>query len=254
MAQTVGAVEPGVAEIGGPPRATPRPKLLVVDDQPEVCSLLAEVFSARGFEVARAFGGLEALAKVEKEQPTMVLLDVRMPDLDGIEVLKKIREGGPRPPVLMMSGNDDVTVAKRTIDLGAVDYVLKPFDFDHIERIVLKTLSGAQAPGPGQGVAAPVSLPEASPHGLLYDLALEIFQATRRFHPEAHGALGTALEGVALSMMQKGHASDKPELVKALYQLRMLTRFARDLGDLTDEQHRLLEAHLVRARRANGLN
>ena len=254
MANTVGTVEPGVAEVGGPLRANPLPKLLVVDDQPEVCSLLAEVFSARGFEVVRAFGGLEALAKVENEQPAMVLLDVRMPDLDGIEVLKKIREAGPRPPVLMMSGNDDVTVARRTIELGAVDYVMKPFDFDHIERIVLKTLSGSQAPSAGSGASAPISLPDASPHGMLYDLALEIFQATRRFRPDARGALGAALEAVALQVMQKGNASEKPELVKALYQLRMLTRFARDLGDLTDEQHRLLEAHLVRARRANGLN
>lgn len=252
MAEALVAVED---EIGtaGPPVPSISVKILVVDDQPEVCSLLEEFFSARGFEVARALGGLEALAKIEKDPPGMVLLDVRMPDLDGIEVLRKIREAGPRPPVLMMSGNDDVTVAKRTIDLGAVDYVLKPFDFDHIDRIVHKTLSDPEPTRPDSGEPPP-TLPAASPHGLLYDLALEIFQATRKFRPESRGALGSALETAALSVMQKGGASEKPELIKALFQLRMLTRFARDLGDLTDEQHRRLEAHLVRARRANGLN
>lgn len=253
MAETLVDIEADVPESAASPVATVSLKLLVVDDQPEVCSLLEEFFSARGYEVERALGGLEALAKIEKNPPAMVLLDVRMPDLDGIEVLRKIREAGPRPPVLMMSGNDDVTVAKRTIELGAVDYVLKPFDFDNIDRIVHKTLSESGA-GPESGEPAPPALPEPSAHGLLYDLSLEIFQTTRQFRPEARGVLGTALENVALSVMQKGNSYEKQDLIKALFQLRMLTRFARDLGDLSDEQHRRLEAHLVRARRANGLN
>ena len=225
-------------------------KILIVDDQPEVGAVLEEYFSGRGFAVVLAVGGLEALSKIEKDRPAMVLLDVRMPDLDGVEVLRKIREAGPTPPVLMMSGNDDLGVAQRTLALGAVDYVLKPFDFEHIDRVVHKTLS---APEPAQAAAEPAStLPPPSPHGLLYDLALEIFQATRQFRPEARGALGSALEGTALAIMQKGGASERPEMVKALYQLRMLIRFARDLGDLSDEQHRILEAHLVRVRRASG--
>lgn len=228
-------------------------KILIVDDQPEVGAVLEEYFSGRGFAVVLAVGGLEALSKIEKDRPAMVLLDVRMPDLDGVEVLRKIREAGPTPPVLMMSGNDDLGVAQRTLALGAVDYVLKPFDFEHIDRVVHKTLSTPEPARAAAAAAEPVStLPPASPHGLLYDLALEIFQATRQFRPEARGALGAALEGTALAVMQKGSTSERPEMVKALYQLRMLIRFARDLGDLTDEQHRILEAHLVRARRASG--
>src|SRR5262245_30701532 len=229
-------------------------KILIVDDQPEVGAVLEEYFSGRGFAVVLAVGGLEALSKIEKDRPAMVLLDVRMPDLDGVEVLRKIREAGPNPPVLMMSGNDDLGVAKRTLDLGAVDYVLKPFDFDHIDRVVLKTLS---RPEPAQVIettaSAASTLPPPSPHGLLYDLALEIFQVTRQFRHEARAALGSAMQTSALAVMQQGSAFEKLELIKALSQLRMLPRFARDLGDLPDEQHRRLEAYLVRARRANGL-
>ena len=227
--------------------------ILVVDDQPEVGAVLEEYFAGRGFAVVLAEGGLDALAKVAKHRPAMVLLDVRMPDLDGVEVLRRLRLAGPEPPVLMMSGNDDLGVAQRTLALGAVDYVLKPFDFEHIDRVVHKTLSTLE-PAPPASEAAPEpgsSLPPASPHGLLYDLAIEIFQATRRFRPEARGALSSALEAAALVVMQKGTASEQPEMIKVLYQLRMLIRFARDLGDLTDEQHRILEAHLVRARRAS---
>ena len=227
-------------------------KILIVDDQPEVGAVLEEYFSGRGFAVVVAEGGVDGLAKLKQDRPAMVLLDVRMPDLDGVEVLRRIRLAGPNPPVLMMSGNDDLGVAQRTLALGAVDYVLKPFDFDHIDRIVHKTLSAVELPPETVAPAAePSALPPASPHGLLYDLAIEIFQATRRFRPEARGALSSALESAALAIMQKGTASEQPEMVKVLYQLRMLIRFARDLGDLTDEQHRVLEAHLVRARRAS---
>ena len=227
-------------------------KILIVDDQPEVGAVLEEYFAGRGFAVVLAEGGIDALAKVEKDRPAMVLLDVRMPDLDGVEVLRRLRQAGPEPPVLMMSGNDDLEVAQRTLALGAVDYVLKPFDFAHIDRVVHKTLSSSEQPAtPAAAAEPPSALPPASPHGLLYDLAIEIFQATRRFRPEARGALSSALEAAALAVMQKGTASEQPEMIKVLYQLRMLIRFARDLGDLTDEQHRILEAHLVRARRAS---
>ena len=227
--------------------------ILIVDDQPEVGAVLEEYFAGRGFAVVLAEGGLDALAKVAEYRPAMVLLDVRMPDLDGVEVLRRLRQIGPEPPVLMMSGNDDIGVAQRALALGAVDYVLKPFDFDHIDRVVHKTLSASELqPATPAAPAEPSSaLPPASPHGLLYDLAIEIFLATRQFRPEARGALSSALEAAALVVMQKGTASEQPEMVKVLYQLRMLIRFARDLGDLTDEQHRILEAHLVRARRAS---
>jgi len=232
--------------------------LLVVDDEPEVAAVLAEYLGDRGYATQMARGGLEALSRIEKAVPAAVLLDVRMPDMDGLEVLRKIRDAGPRPPVLMMSANEDETMAKRTIELGAFDYVLKPFDFDQIENVIRKML-GADHALPGE--AAPVcaldegpALPPPSAHGLLYDLTLEVFRTTRRFGVEARASLGATMEAGALAGLQRSNAGDKPELIKALNQLRTLFRFARDLGDLDEDHHRRLEAHLVRARRANGLS
>lgn len=234
--------------------------LLVVDDEPEVAAVLAEYLADRGYATQMARGGLEALSRIEKATPAGVLLDVRMPDMDGLEVLRKIRDAGPRPPVLMMSANEDETMAKRTIELGAFDYVLKPFDFDQIEDAIRKMLgTGAGPAAPGE--AAPVcsleeapALPPPSAHGLLYDLTLEVFRTTRRFGPEARASLGMPIEAGAILGLQRANAGDKPELIKALNQLRTLFRFARDLGDLHEDGHRRLEAHLVRARRANGLS
>jgi DNA-binding response OmpR family regulator len=227
--------------------------ILVVDDEPAVASVLAEYLSGRGYATEQAGGGLEALSRIEKSPPAAVLLDVRMPDMDGLEVLQKIRAEGPRPPVVMMSANEDVTVAQRTIDMGALDYVLKPFDFDQIEQAVRKMLGG-ESRAPACSLESGPSLPAPSSHGLLYDLALDVFRTTRQIGAEARASLGAPLEAGALAALARGNSGEKSETIKALNQLRTLIRFARDLGDIDEEQHRRLEAHLVRARRANGLS
>ena len=228
-------------------------KILVVDDEPSVHEILTEFFTSKGYEVISASGGLEGLSKTEKDRPDVILLDVRMPDLDGITVLRRIREVNPWVGILMMSGNTDTEAAKETLQLGAFDYILKPFDFDYLDRAVHKMLTAA-APAdavPGLETAAPA--PEASPHGLLYDLALEVFKSTRAMTSESRASLGTALESAALGAVQKGVSGEKQEVIRSLNHLRMLLRFARDLNDIPDGVHRDLEAKIVRTRRSIGL-
>ena len=224
--------------------------ILVVDDEPPVGQLLADFFTPRGYEVVCALGGLEGLSKLEKHRPDVILLDVRMPDMDGITVLRRIREVNPGVGVLMMSGNTDTDAAKETLQLGAFDYVLKPFDFDYLDRAVHKMLSAASTPGLESAAAAP----EPSQHGLLYDLAIEVFKATRAMGTEgARTTLTPALEAAALAAVQKGVVGEKSEVIRALNHLRMLIRFARDLGDFSDSVHRHLEAQIVVARRTAGV-
>jgi DNA-binding response OmpR family regulator len=232
---------------------TDKSKILVVDDEPSVAEILTEFFTSKGYEVISASGGLEGLSKAEKHRPDVILLDVRMPDLDGITVLRRIREVNPCVGILMMSGNSDTEAAKESLQLGAFDYILKPFDFDYLDRAVHKMLTAAAPADAVPGLQSAATAPEASPHGLLYDLALEVFKSTRTITSESRASLGTALETAALGAVQKGVSGEKQEVIRSLNHLRMLVRFARDLGDISDGVHRHLEAQLVKARRSIGL-
>ena len=228
-------------------------KILVVDDEPSVLEVLREFFTSKGYEVISASGGLEGLSKAEKHRPDVIMLDVRMPDLDGISVLRRIREVNPWVGILMMSGNSDTEAAKETLQLGAFDYILKPFDFDYLDRAVHKMLTAAAPADAVPGLESAAPAPEASPHGLLYDLALEVFKSTRAMTSESRASLGTALETAALGAVQKGVSGEKQEVIRSLNHLRMLVRFARDLDDISDGVHRHLEAQIVKARRSIGL-
>jgi len=229
-------------------------KVLVVDDEASVGEVLTDFFTSKGYEVICASGGLEGLSKAEKHRPDVILLDVRMPDLDGVTVLRRIREVNPWVGILMMSGNTDTDAAKETLQLGAFDYILKPFDFDYLERAVHKMLSAAASPDTAPGLEPVAGAPEPSQHGLLYDLALEVFKSTRAMTSESRASLGIALETAALGAVQKGVSGEKQEVIRSLNHLRMLVRFARDLDDISDTVHRHLEAQIVKARRSIGLS
>ncbi len=118
-----------------------RARILVADDEPPVVQLLSDDLTEQGFEVSGAHSGVQALARLSEEQPDVVLRDVRMPELDGVEVLRRIRENYPRLAVLMVSGNADVELAKETVALGAFDYILKPVDFPYLLRAIDKMLA-----------------------------------------------------------------------------------------------------------------
>jgi DNA-binding response OmpR family regulator len=230
----------------------PRGKILVVDDEPNMAQLLAEYLTEQGYQVVTAHGGIEALAKIDLEKPQVILLDVRMPGMDGVEVLRRIRSFDTQVGILMISANDDIDLAKQTIEMGAFDYTLKPVDFAYLSRAVDTMMARAAArPVPAiesEGAGAP------SAHNLLYDLALGIFRTTRALSPAARESLGRELEQAALVALQRGAGGDKQEVVRALNQIRTLLRFAKDLGDISDDAHRVLETSVARARRAIGLS
>lgn len=232
--------------------AEPRGKILVVDDEPNMVLLLAEYLTEQGYQVVTAHGGIEALAKLDLEKPQAILLDVRMPGMDGVEVLRRIRSFDTQVGILMISANDDIDLAKQTIGMGAFDYTLKPVDFAYLSRAVDKMMArAATASTPaveGPAAAAP------SANNLLYDLALGIFRAARTLSPAARESLGRELEQAALAALQRGAAGEKQDVVRALNQIRTLLRFAKDLGDLDDDAHRVLEASVARARRSIGLS
>jgi len=229
-----------------------RGKILVVDDELDVAQMLTEYLTEQGYQVVTAHGGVEALTKIDLEKPQVILLDIRMPGMDGVEVLRRIRSFDTQVGILMISANDDVDLAKQTIAMGAFDYTLKPVDFAYLSRAVdtMMARSPAQAPPHAEGAGAATP----SVQNLLYDLALAIFRTARTFSPMARESLGRELEQAALVALQRGAGGEKQEVVRALNQIRALLRFAKDLGDITDDAHRGLEASVARARRSIGLS
>jgi two-component system response regulator (stage 0 sporulation protein F) len=228
-----------------------RGSILVVDDEPRMAQLLAEYLIEHGYRVVVAHSGIEALTKLDLEKPSVVLLDVRMPGMDGVEVLRRIRSFDQQVGILMISANDDVELAKQTIEMGAFDYTIKPVDFSYLSRAVERMM--AQVPA-APTAAASVAPAPASPQNLLYDLALEIFRTTRAFPPVARESVGRDLEQAALTAMQRGASGEKHDVIRALNQIRTMLRFAKDLGDIGDDGHRRLEASVAKARRSVGLS
>ncbi|MDQ1651923.1 MAG: two-component system, OmpR family, response regulator [Cryptosporangiaceae bacterium] len=107
-------------------------KLLVVDDEPNIVELLSASLRFAGFEVATAITGLEAVARARDTQPDLVLLDVMLPDMDGFDVLRKLRAEGQRVPVLFLTARDATEDKVRGLSLGADDYVTKPFSLEEL--------------------------------------------------------------------------------------------------------------------------
>jgi two-component system, OmpR family, response regulator len=110
----------------------PPTRVLVVDDEPNICFLLEVALRQQGFEVQVASTGRAALGALSRQAPDIVLLDVMLPDLDGFEVCRRMREGGSRVPILFLSAKDTTEDKVRGLTLGGDDYVTKPFSLEEV--------------------------------------------------------------------------------------------------------------------------
>ncbi|MEK7306105.1 MAG: sigma-54 dependent transcriptional regulator [Nitrospirota bacterium] len=114
-------------------------KILVVDDDPDIRQILCDRIQALGYHVATAENGLEALEKVTQEEPDLIFLDLQMPQLGGMQVLKKVRERSELP-VIIISAFGTIEKAVEAMKEGAFDFIAKPFCPDHIEVVIKKAL------------------------------------------------------------------------------------------------------------------
>ncbi len=110
------------------------PRVLVVDDEPDAVELLQEFLVAKGYEVLTANGGEEALRVVREERPHLILLDVRMPGMNGLEVLRRVREIDQEAGVIMVTAVNEEETGREALALGAFDYIVKPLDLAYLER------------------------------------------------------------------------------------------------------------------------
>lgn len=241
---------PDVAGGRDDPAKSYRAKILLVDDDCAILELIEEYLGIQRFDVVTASSGMEALARLETDHPDAILLDMRMPEMDGIETLKRIAARHPGVGVLMVSGDDDVVLAKEAIALGAFDYILKPIDFEYLDR-VLEQMTRVDAPVvPGGGAA--IARNFGSGPMSSYDLALEVCRIARAMSPPARRSVGLGVERISLRLVRQGPARDPRRVLRDLNELRALLRFAKDIGDITDDVHRHAESCLVRVRRTLG--
>lgn len=109
-----------------------RSGILVIDDDEKITSMLRRGLAFEGYDVYTANNGTEGLAMVLTEDPDLIILDVMMPQIDGFEVCRRLREGGSKVPVLMLTAKDEVENRVKGLDTGADDYLVKPFALEEL--------------------------------------------------------------------------------------------------------------------------
>ncbi|MHB8661504.1 MAG: response regulator transcription factor [Acidimicrobiales bacterium] len=129
------------------------PRVLVVDDEEHITELVAMGLGYNGFEVERAASGRAALSAIEDRRPDLVVLDVMLPDLDGFEVARRLRENegaGTRVPIIFLTARDTTADKVQGLRLGSDDYVTKPFSIEELIERVKAVLRRAGGVGPGE--------------------------------------------------------------------------------------------------------
>jgi two-component system, response regulator, stage 0 sporulation protein F len=115
-------------------------KILIVDDQFGIRILLNEVFQKEGYNTYQAANGLQALDIVKKHDPDLVLLDMKIPGMDGIEILKRMKVIDPNIRVIIMTAYGELDMIQEAKELGAIMHFAKPFDIDDIRSAVKNNL------------------------------------------------------------------------------------------------------------------
>ncbi|MCA2190024.1 response regulator transcription factor [Nonomuraea cavernae] len=140
-------------------------RLLIVEDDPNILELLAASLRFAGFDVTTAKNGHDAVASVQRHQPDLVVLDVMLPDVDGFEIVRRIRGGGMHTPVVFLTARDETEDKIRGLTIGGDDYVTKPFSLEEVVariQAVLRRTSGDLPAPPPRLTFADIELDEES--------------------------------------------------------------------------------------------
>lgn len=162
-----------------------KPYILIIDDEKDICNLVSDILQDEGYEVAMAYNGTEAKALKTEREPDLILLDIWMPDIDGISLLGEWRNNNElHCPVIMMSGHGTLEHAIEATKLGAVDFLEKPLTLAKLLLVVEKTLEEAKThlPQTENRQSAPPSIPPFEPIGrsqLMVTLREKLIEAAK---------------------------------------------------------------------------
>ena len=117
---------------------TDRRKILIVDDDKDIVSIVTTMIEDRGWDILAAYGGAAALELVSTDLPDVILLDIMMPEMNGIEVLKKIRKIDTNARIIMITAFGDVESYLDSMELGAYEYINKPFETKELLQMIEK--------------------------------------------------------------------------------------------------------------------
>ena len=190
-------------------------RLLIADDEPKLLSILSRELAQRGFQVTVAEDGVQAAAVLEKQEFDVLLLDVRMPGKDGLEVLALAREIEPPPEVVMLTGNSSVETAVEAMKHGACDFVTKPCSVEALEQILRAAAEKRSLRR--VNVAMKRQLANTVETGLLFESSVmrELEEMIRRLAPSdgtvlVTGESGTGKEVVAQAIHAASHRREAP--------------------------------------------
>jgi DNA-binding response OmpR family regulator len=124
--------------------------VLIVEDEPKIADFLRRGLTFEGYQVQVAYTGEEALAMVREASPDLIILDIMLPGIDGMEVCRRLRKNHPDLPILMLTARDAIPDRVAGLDAGADDYLVKPFAFDELLARLRALLRRARPPEPGE--------------------------------------------------------------------------------------------------------
>jgi len=209
-----------------------RPVVLLVDDESGTVDLVGRFAQRAGFEVIPCAGGRQAIAQLRTHRADLVMVDLRMPDVEGLDVLYAIRDTDPHCQVVLMTSYASVETAVEAIKLGAIDYLSKPIDFNRLERLLNSVRDESERR------RSVLSLETDLARHLEFlgmvgraPVMLDLFATIRRLGPHVRTALvtgesGTGKELVARALHQLGPRSDK----------RFVTVNCSEVGELFESE------------------
>lgn len=186
-------------------------RILIVDDEKNIVTSLQEILNDEGYDIVTAEDGLDALEIVQSEPPDLVLLDIWIPGMDGIEVLQAIKTYHPEIEVLVMSGHGTIDTAVKATKLGAYDFIEKPFSLDQLVLSVKKALK--QRKSWMNGINNKGAVQHELPH--CFEMMMEVKKAVTRASKNnapflIQGEVGTGKEYIAQAIHHKSKKSNFP--------------------------------------------